>query len=357
MKVLIITFFILCLQKFTFGQNQLSKIPANEIKINKEIILADGIDHTNVFTVSNNGTIAYLKQMDKGYGSKTIIISKDNLVLNEIIEGNCRVFNFTFSPNSNLFSYGLRKRDQPSVIKIINLENNRNITISDQFDCSDLDFAPDNMRFVYARKLGEGKSRIREIVIGSLNNEEKILTNNGGYWPKWSPAGNDIVYVKVEPTAIPRKWQSFLLLFDLMTNQEKRIKNSEELGSGLMKWSPSGEKIADCATANLYIIDIKNENFELIESGSMHEYITPPWSPDGNKITFSNMILRKSNYEALISDFEIMVINSDGTGLSNLTNTPAVRESNPFWISSQNLIFKRESNGKNEIVSIQLTQK
>ncbi|MCH7920991.1 MAG: PD40 domain-containing protein [Planctomycetes bacterium] len=47
----------------------------------------------------------------------------------------------------------------------------------------------------------------------------------------------------------------------------------------------------------------------------------PSWSPDGKKIAFSSQ--RDGNWE-------IYVMNSDGTGLKNLTNNPAT-DGYPSW--------------------------
>ena len=51
----------------------------------------------------------------------------------------------------------------------------------------------------------------------------------------------------------------------------------------------------------------------------------PAWSPDGARIVFS------SNHD--VSGQEIMVINADGTGIVNLTNSPTSDEFQPDWSS------------------------
>ncbi len=50
--------------------------------------------------------------------------------------------------------------------------------------------------------------------------------------------------------------------------------------------------------------------------------VTPAWSPDGSKIAFA------SNRSG---DYDIYVINPDGTGLTNLTNTTNTDEKYPSW--------------------------
>ena len=51
----------------------------------------------------------------------------------------------------------------------------------------------------------------------------------------------------------------------------------------------------------------------------------PAWSPDGTKILY------RSNPTLSLTSDEIIVINTDGTGYVNLTNTAGVNEFNPTW--------------------------
>jgi Tol biopolymer transport system component/plastocyanin len=96
-------------------------------------------------------------------------------------------------------------------------------------------------------------------------------------------------------------------------------------------WSPDGSKIA--FTSNR---DGGNSNYEIYvmnADGSNHRRLTvspaanpswdhePTWSPDGSKIAFSSA--RDGNYE-------IYVMNADGSGQTNLTNS-AGNDDQPSW--------------------------
>ena len=96
-------------------------------------------------------------------------------------------------------------------------------------------------------------------------------------------------------------------------------------------WSPDGSRIA--FTSNR---DGGNSNYEIYvmnADGSNQQRLTvspaaapawdhePTWSPDGSKIAFSSA--RDGNYE-------IYVMNADGTGQTNLTNSPG-NDDQPSW--------------------------
>jgi Tol biopolymer transport system component len=96
-------------------------------------------------------------------------------------------------------------------------------------------------------------------------------------------------------------------------------------------WSPDGSRIAFIGpSASNYEVTVMNAN------GSGRRQLTatpfaeeePTWSPDGSRIAFA----AKDPNDATASDLEIWVINADGSGLTQLTNTAnGVRDTDPAW--------------------------
>ena len=96
-------------------------------------------------------------------------------------------------------------------------------------------------------------------------------------------------------------------------------------------WSPDGSRIAFMSgSATNYEISVMNAN------GTGRRQITatpfaeeePTWSPDGSRIAFA----AKDPDDATATDLEIWVINADGSGLTQLTNTAnGVRDTDPAW--------------------------
>jgi Tol biopolymer transport system component len=102
-------------------------------------------------------------------------------------------------------------------------------------------------------------------------------------------------------------------------------------GDDQAAWSPDGSRIAFMsASASNYEVTVMNAN------GTGRRQITatpfaeeePTWSPDGSRIAFAG----KDPNNNTATDLEIWVINADGTGLTQLTNTSNdVRDTDPAW--------------------------
>jgi len=108
----------------------------------------------------------------------------------------------------------------------------------------------------------------------------------------------------------------------LLAERETRIEAIDEKIVTL-DISPDESKIAyKVWGGNLWISDIDGNN--KIDLGIGYE---PSWSPDNDKLCF--MINSDDGHEFLSSD--IYVVNADGSGLMNLTDTPNVLEMHPDW--------------------------
>jgi Tol biopolymer transport system component len=89
-------------------------------------------------------------------------------------------------------------------------------------------------------------------------------------------------------------------------------------------WSPDGQRIAFSEVRDgqwdLFVVDVDGTDLRQLTTSSADD-LHPTWSPDGSALAF------QSNPEG---QWDIYMINQDGTGLRQLTANPA-NDCNPSW--------------------------
>ena len=92
-------------------------------------------------------------------------------------------------------------------------------------------------------------------------------------------------------------------------------------------WSPDSKKLAyDCSkqsVANLCVINVASRHIKHVTHGD-HRVYRPTWSPDGDRIAFSE-------YDVPANQSELWTVHTNGSHLHRVTNTPTVRELSPTW--------------------------
>ncbi len=150
--------------------------------------------------------------------------------------------------------------------------------------------------------------------------------------PTWSPDGTRIAFGALQ---VPRGERNMSDIFVIDVDGANRInltQNSEAVNQ-FPAWSPDGTRIAYEASpnpnrwfapVNIHVMNADGSHpVMLTEERRFASEGLPTWSPGGKHIAFHR---REPDGRD-----DIFVINADGTGLLNITETLQIEEINPAW--------------------------
>jgi WD40 repeat protein len=97
-------------------------------------------------------------------------------------------------------------------------------------------------------------------------------------------------------------------------------------------WSPDGGRIAFAGSPGgpfgIYVFDLRTSDVRLVPGTDEISVGHPTWSPDGERIAFEASTGSDTDPQQRWDIYSVAV---DGSGMTNLTNTPNVSESQPAW--------------------------
>ena len=200
-------------------------------------------------------------------------------------------------------------------------------------------WSPDGTQIVYCEPKQKREKNYRIVISEPDGSQVRYLTK--GAHPIWSSKGDKIALARVVQDIPSPRWIQTSWVINSDGTEESRL----PYPAGSL-WSPLGNQV--CYNTSNGIVIASTDKLDKIE-------ITPDvkgnsgeisWSPNGSKIAFSQFeyfigVTPSGNIvtegDGLIQDIDIWVVNSDGSALSRLTNTPDTEEDDPVWITPREI--------------------
>jgi Tol biopolymer transport system component len=235
--------------------------------------------------------------------------------------------------------------------------------------------SPDGKKIVFdsnrLRTESEPINMVDLFVMASDGTEQTYLTR--GSSASWAPDAKHITFhasasgtglpIRMDPGAPPTDSDVFIVnVDDSATGQQVpiNITNSETLIEDDPHWSPDAQRIVYVAhevndvpepggpavypTAEIFVINADGSGAPVQLTSNAVEERAPAWSPDGSQIAFM------CRYGG--TDFEICVMNADGSGLVQVTSNTVQELSIRWSVDGQKFFFNRPVSGVNQLFSI-----
>jgi TolB protein len=218
----------------------------------------------------------------------------------------------------------------------------------------DAAWSPDGARIAF-RSHRDGNEEV--YVMNADSSEQTNLTNNPttDYSPAWSPDGERIAFASDRA----RRSGNDIWIMDADGSNPVQITDIPGI-SEYPTWSPDGRQLAFTCTfgrrlpegvGDFEICVVNVDGTELVQlTDAPNESTLPAWSPDGETIAFQS---NRHGWPTLpdytpagydgesAGEYDIYIMNMDGSDQTNLTNHPREGDEFAAWSRDGHLVFSR----------------
>ncbi len=249
-----------------------------------------------------------------------------------------------WSPDGRRIAF-LSRRDVNKELFVVNADGSGQRTLTrDARLFATPAWSPDGRRIAFEGGQPDGTNGV--YVVNAVGSFSLRMAGNGGA-PAWSPDGRKIAFFGGSKIYLMNADGSELLALTKRSPGRKRS----------LAWSPDGRKLAFLSQSgcgdfcfSLYVVNsngsgLRNLTSKLAGGGGpgAGPASDPAWSPDGRKLAFVRL-------NAGLDRSPIYVVKADGSGLRNLTPKPVGAYTDPAWSpDGRKLAFVSERDGNSEV--------
>lgn len=187
-----------------------------------------------------------------------------------------------------------------------------------------------------------------EIFLMAADGSKRITLphhSGGSFHPVWSPDGSQMAYSARDSQAgiYVLNMECFKQFLQTCTDQPAFIVDADYSAPD---WSPDSEKLVYDVNGGIFVTNIHGDRKPSKLISTLTNCYNPTWQPNGTKIAVS----------CYVSDqFDIFVVNEDGSDLINLTESLA-SDTQPQWSSDgRKIFFISDHDGLGQIIGTQDT--